>query len=171
MTGDTRRPADVTHETRASLYEHLRTEPGTHLSALADVGGVDASLGTVRYHLKILEREGLVTSEKRRGRRRFFPVGTPPDVLECALHSASTRAVLEALAESADTVSGLAERLDRDPSTVTYHLSRLEDDGLVERERDGQAVVNRLTPGVEAVLTQGVADSHASVGERAAASN
>lgn len=150
-----RRHTDVTHDTRASIYDHLRAEPGTYVSALADLATVDASLGTVRYHLKILERRGLVTSEKRWGRRRFFPVGKPPDPLTLALESASTRTILEALSESPDSVSGLAERVDRDPSTVSHHLSRLEDDGLVERERDGRAVTTRLTPGVEAMLAQG----------------
>jgi len=33
-------------------------------------------------------------------------------------------------------------------STVSHHLSRLEEDALVERERDGQAVINRLPPDV-----------------------
>ncbi|WP_162562571.1 winged helix-turn-helix transcriptional regulator [Salinigranum rubrum] len=162
------RPADITHETRASLYDHLRAKPGTYLAALSDVAAIDAPRPTVRYHLKVLERRGLVTSEKRRGKRRFFPVGTAPDALELAMESAPARAVLEALAESADTVSGLAERVDRDPSTVTYHLSRLEDDGLVNRERQGQAVVNRLTPGARTVLGQGPLTS---AEERAAASN
>jgi DNA-binding transcriptional ArsR family regulator len=64
--------------------------------------------------------------------------------------------VLEALAESADSVSGLADRIDRDPSTVSHHLSRLEDDGLIHREREGQAVTNRLAPGVAAVFGRGV---------------
>ncbi len=44
------------------------------------------------------------------------------------------------------SVGELADELGRDPSTVTHHLKRLEEDGLVERERDGRAVVNRLSP-------------------------
>jgi predicted transcriptional regulator len=144
--------ADITHETREAIYDHLLSEPGTYVSAFTDLPTVSAALGTVRYHLRVLEREGLIRSEKMRGKRRFFPVGTDPDALSLALESESTSAILEALAESADTVSGLADRIDRDPSTVSYHLSRLEEDGLVERERDGQAKINRLAPDVERVL-------------------
>jgi DNA-binding transcriptional ArsR family regulator len=62
-------------------------------------------------------------------------------------------------AEPGTYLSGLAERLGRDPSTVSHHLSRLADDGLVRRERDGRAVVTRLAPGVEAILTQGPGDA------------
>jgi DNA-binding transcriptional ArsR family regulator len=143
------------HDTRAELYDHLQADPGTYLSAFAEASALDASLGTIRYHLRILEREGLVTSAKVGGKRRYYPIGTSPDALDIALESASTRTILEELTASPDTVSGLADRIDRDPSTVSHHLSRLNDDGLVERERDGQVVINRLTPGVETVLTQG----------------
>ena len=143
------------HDTRAELYDLLQADPGTYLSAFVEASALDASLGTVRYHLRILEREGLVTSTKVGGKRRYYPIGTSPDALDIALESAATRAILQELTASPDTVSGLADRIDRDPSTVSHHLSRLDDDGLVERERDGQAVITRLTPGVETVLTQG----------------
>lgn len=143
------------HDTRAELYDHIQAEPGTHLSAFDEAPAVDASLGTVRYHLKILEREGLVTSEKVQGKRRYYPIGSSPNALDVALEGDSTRAILAALVSSPDSVSGLAERIDRDPSTVSHHLSRLEAEGLIERERDGQAMTNRLTPGVETILTQG----------------
>ena len=144
----------LAHDVRADLYDHVRAEPGTYLSAFGEARTLDVSLGTIRYHLDILEREGLVTSETVGGRRRFYPVGVSPDELEIALDSDATRAILDALAESADTVSGLADRIDRDPSTVSHHLSRLEDADLVERERDGRAVVTRLTPGVRRALAE-----------------
>jgi DNA-binding transcriptional ArsR family regulator len=159
----------LAHETRAELYDHVQAAPGTYLSAFDDAPALDASLGTIRYHLKVLEREGLVTSEKVGGKRRYYPVGGSPDALDVALASESTRALLEALLAAPDTVSGLAERVDRDPSTVSHHLSRLEADGLIERERDGQAVTNRLTPGVERVLASGPFADRGAGTERSAA--
>lgn len=141
------------HDTRAALYDHVQDEPGTYLSAFEDA--VDASLASSRYHLDILEREGLVASEKIRGKRRYYPVGAEPDALGVALDEDTPGALLEALAEGPDTVSELADAVDRHPSTVTHHLDRLAEEGLVERERDGEAVVNRLTPGVAQVLADG----------------
>ena len=145
-----REPLD--HDTRATLYDYLQSEPGTYLSAFTDLKGVEASFGSVRYHLDILEREGLITSRKHRGKRRYYPVGATPDAFAIAMDAPATRAVIEALEDGPASVSTLADRLDRDPSTVTHHLSRLEDDGLVARERDGQSVTNRLTPGVRRLL-------------------
>jgi DNA-binding transcriptional ArsR family regulator len=144
----------LSHDTRAALYEHLQSEPGTYLSAFAGRPGIDASQASVRYHLSILEREGLVTSEKRGGRRRYYPLGMAPDALSITLESDTRGAILNSMAGANVelTVSELAERVDRDPSTVTYHLGRLEEDGLVDRRRDGEAVRNSLPPGVAAML-------------------
>ncbi|MEF8904894.1 MAG: helix-turn-helix domain-containing protein, partial [Haloarculaceae archaeon] len=142
----------LAHETRAALYEHLETHPGTYLTAFEEDSPIEAGRGTIRYHLGILEREGLVTSERRGGKRRYYPIGMDPDALSIAMESPTPAAILESLADSERTVSDLADRVDRDPSTVSYHLERLADDGLVERQRDGEAVINRLTPGAASML-------------------
>lgn len=139
------------HAGRARLYEHVRDRPGTHLAALGDAA--DLPLSTARYHLRILEHEGLVRSEKRAGRRRFLPPDVDSDALAAALADDATATVLRSLVEDGpSSVSELAERLDRDPSTVSHHLARLANDGLVDRERRGRAVVSSVTPSVEVAL-------------------
>ncbi len=136
------------HETRSAIYDHVRDSPGTYLAEIGEE--TDVPMQTARYHLRILEFENLISRKNIRGRRRYFPIGSESDELDAALNDEPTAAVLHALAtEGPDSVSGLAETLDRDPSTVTHHLERLEEDGLVERERDGRSVVNRLAVDVE----------------------
>lgn len=131
------------HDSRRAILDHLEATPGTYLSAISRETGIP--LATVRYHLKILEFEDLVVRTKVRGKRRYWPVGTEPSELDAALDDDGAGAVLKTLASGGPaSVSGLAERLDRDVSTVTYHLQNLADDGLVEREQDGPAVINRL---------------------------
>ena len=139
------------HETREQLYGFIRDSPGAYLTEITE--GTDVKMGTARYHLRILEFENLVTSEEIRGRRRYVPVGTEWAELEAALHDETTARIVESLAEEGpDSVSGLADRLDRDPSTITHHLDRLAEDGIVERERDGRAVVNKLSDSARIAL-------------------
>lgn len=58
----------------------------------------------------------------------------------------ATEAIMTRLADEGPASGGdLADALDRDPSTISHHLSRLEDEGLVERERDGRTVRNDLS--------------------------
>jgi len=140
------------HETRKRLYDHIRSSPGTYLAELGEETGVE--MGTVRYHLRILEFENLVSQETIRGHRRYFPAGTDWAELEAARNDDATAAILAALQrDGPDSVSGLAETLDRDPSTVSHHLDRLADDGVIERERDGRAVLNRLTTRAQQALS------------------
>jgi len=139
------------HETRERLYRQIRATPGSYLSEISEQA--DVPMQTARYHLRILEFENLVTHESIRGRRRYVPAGTDWAELEAALNDEATAAVIEALdRHGPDSVSGLAETLGRDPSTISHHLDRLAADGLVARERDGRAVTNKLTPGVAAAL-------------------
>jgi predicted transcriptional regulator len=139
------------HEAREALYEQICASPGSYLAELSDETGV--AMQTARYHLRILEFENLVTRESIRGRRRFFPVGTEWAELQAALQDQSTAELIDALdSQGPDSVSGLAEMLDRDPSTISHHLDRLADDGVVERERDGRAVVNRLSTRAQQAL-------------------
>ena len=141
------------NETRVTVYDHVTATPGTYLSEISEATGLP--LGTVRYHLKVLRREGYVTRTEIRGRQRYLPVGEELSALDAALAEAASAAVLRELARAgADTVSGLADRLDRDPSTVSYHLDKLASAELVERERTGQAVENRLTSAAAAVLAE-----------------
>ena len=139
------------HGTRERLYEFIRDSPGAYLTEISDE--TDVTMGTARYHLRILEFENLVVSEEVRGRRRYVPVGTEWTELEAALHDETTARIVETLAsDGPDSVSRLADRLDRDPSTISHHLDRLAEDGIVERERDGRAVVNTLADSARIAL-------------------
>ncbi|NEU58950.1 helix-turn-helix domain-containing protein [Halorussus sp. MSC15.2] len=139
------------HEGREALYETIERSPGAYLSAVCE--SADVPVSTARHHLDVLEDEGLVTTVKVRGKRRFYPGRAEDAELVAALEDEGTAPVLRALGRLGDSHGGrLADELDRDPSTVSHHLSRLEDAGLVEREREGRAVVNRLSPEVRGVL-------------------
>lgn len=146
------------HDTRRQVHRVVEREPGTYLSAVSERAGVP--LSTARHHVRVLEREGMVASAKVRGKRRFYPSGADEVELVAAIDDGATASVLDALARLGPcSVAVLAEDLGRDSSTVTYHLQRLEEDGLVERERDGRSVENRLSDAVQSALAPDEAES------------
>lgn len=151
------------HDGRAAIHRVIEETDGAYLSEISRATAIPIS--TVRYHLRILEHERVVTAVKMRGKRLYFPAGSEPSELTAALKDDGPAAVLRALArQGPETVSGLAATLDRDVSTVSHHLQQLAAAGLVRRERDGQTVVNRLAPAVRDTL-----GSHADGTEPAAA--
>lgn len=145
------------HDAREALHRRIEGAPGLYLSALADEAGLP--LSTARHHLRVLESEGLIEAAKIRGKRCYFPPSTEHRSLEAAMANEAQASVLATLAEfEGATVSDVAAALDVDPSTATDQLQGLAAAGLVERERDGRAVRNRLASHVEPVFDRTPAD-------------
>jgi DNA-binding transcriptional ArsR family regulator len=129
--------------TRERIYTSVSESPGIGLGELIEA--VPVAKSTVRYHLRILREAGLVESATVAGTLRFAPSEADAE-LAGALSAGPTRAVVDAVAEHEPaSVTAIAEATDRAPSTVSHHLGRLEERGVVDRERVGEAVVTTLT--------------------------
>lgn len=147
------------NETRARIFELVEESPGMYYAQLAEE--TDVTVETIRYHCRILADEGLVERRKLRGRQRLYPVSMDGDDPELAAAMADSAAadVLSAIERrEPTTLSAVAEAIDCAPSTVSYHLDRLEEDGLVSRERDGGSVRIRLRRATKSALQGSVAD-------------
>lgn len=127
------------NETRAELYDLLQDDPGLSMQEVADRTG--HGWGTIVYHLERLEDNGYLLSQESGRARRFFPSGAV-DADEAQplalLREETPRRIVEALAEEPG-MNGrdLADELDLAPSTVSKHVGRLQEAGLVEDEPDG----------------------------------
>lgn len=152
------------HDARADVYEVVNEAPGAYLSEVAEEA--DLPLSTARHHIRVLEREDLVSGAKVRGKRRFYPAYTQGIELAAALNDEATAAVIDAVARfGAASVSDLATELGRDPSTVSHHLKRLAEDDIIVRERDGRAVMNKLSSEARTALDPGTESPATEAGE------
>lgn len=139
------------NEHRAVIYDRINDSPGIHVSKLSDETLIHRS--TVRYHVRILDREGLIAEEMVRGKHRLYPVDEQNPKLLAALAEDATMDLLQAVERVEPvSVSGLAAELDRAPSTISYHLARLAEDDLVTRERKGSSIHTTLTADVRKAL-------------------
>ena len=138
-------------DARRDVYEAISDQPGDPITAVSD--RAEINLSTARHHVKVLRDEGLVATARVRNCERFYPAGTDDLELAAAMADESTADILDALVRLEPTsVSGLADEVDRSPSTVTHHLQRLEEDDIVVRERAGRAVENKLSEPARAAL-------------------
>lgn len=137
------------HGLRVDIRDAVIRAPGVQLAGIVE--RTDAPASTVRYHARVLVEGDILRSAKVWGTLRYYPADVDDGDLEliAALRDDTMASVVEAVARHEPAAgTTLADELDRAPSTVSYHLSRLEEADLVERERVGEAVHTALTPAV-----------------------
>lgn len=121
------------HDLRARIVEIVREDPGVHFAELADRLGVAKT--TVLYHVRLLEEFGKLALDESGRETRCYTPRHDRRVREMAswLRSEAKRTVLEVVAGSPGIhMSEVARRLDKDRSTVKYHVDALADAGMLE---------------------------------------
>ena len=115
------------------------------------------------YHLDRLERAGFVASERGGLHRCYFPVGTVAREARKglgALKADTTRSIAEFLVtRPGATQSELCEALRLTPSAASKQVSKLEEAGLVRRERDWKTVHLHPTEALPTLLGGNAAPS------------
>lgn len=139
---------------RRDVYEHVKDYPGLHLSQIAR--GVDLTTNHVKYHLRVLEKNDLVTSIRQDGYWRFFPKenGTPltretvdhgdKPVLSLLRKPVPLQITLHLLDQGEANNKRIAEAVGVSPSTSHYHLGTMQEAGMLEDRREGRSVVYEL---------------------------
>lgn len=128
-------------EARKITFEAVRENPGIHLREIDRV--LDVPLGTIRYHLRVLEKKELVTSRKEGKYTRYYAKGEidryDKDRLAVLRKELPRTIILFLLEYPGSSHKEITEAMAVAPSTISYHLKRLKDDGMI-REEDGYHV-------------------------------
>jgi predicted transcriptional regulator len=138
---------------RLQIYDAIEQSPGASISEISDQ--TEISRSTVRYHVRILEEEQLITSKSHRGKHRLYPVDESHHDLSAALNEEMPAMIITAVVHHGPlTVTELSDVVDRTPGTVSYHLDRLIDDGLLTKNQDGNAMMVSPTAEVQEIVTK-----------------
>lgn len=142
------------HPFRKELYQVLCENPGTYLLELVSL--LESPLGTLTWHLRILEREGLVKSIKFAGKRLYYPKMLRSEEAEMAyltMRSDTAKKIFSYVVNNPGCYQEqMAENLGVHHDTVRWHVSRMEKVGLVKVEKDGRKKKHNLAKLGEALL-------------------
>lgn len=132
--------------TRRRVFDHVAAHPGTHMRELQRQLAMSA--GTLEYHLRVLEREGLLAT-RRQGRYVRYYVAAQvgrreKDVLGLLRQEVPRRACAQLLMEPGQSHGELLRHFRIAPSTLTFHMKKLVEGGLVEARREGREVRYRV---------------------------
>ncbi|WP_254761534.1 winged helix-turn-helix transcriptional regulator [Natrinema marinum] len=143
---DPDREPELELRSRRAIYQHVRANPGVHFRGLLD--DLEYAQGTLQYHLRWLEKRGLVDVSDDGKYTRYYPAEEFDEadraVMNALRREYARRIVAHLAVEGALSTAELSERLDRSPSTVSWHLSKLEEADLVTKERQGRSVAYEL---------------------------
>jgi predicted transcriptional regulator len=127
------------HPTRRRIYRHLLMLPGDHFRSIARV--LKLGHGTVIHHIEVLTHAGLIASENANGRVRYYPKGVDSELERNQLFTKHWNyrdlriRILFVLRRNGGGRPGeIARHLGVSRQLVGYHLARLKEMGLVDRE-------------------------------------
>lgn len=130
------------HPVRDDILSTVSQEPGISASELGR--RTQCGWGTLVYHLSVLEREKMVWSAREGRHRRYFAQGrvnySDRDAIGL-LRNTSSRRLADAVRASPGIIQkDLSRILSLSPSTIAWHVDRLEGAGLILKEADGRQV-------------------------------
>ena len=122
------------------ILQFIKQNPGCHLRQIKRE--LKISMGTLQYHLNLLEKNGKITSDKHSLHRYYFPIGLFQDneknVLKI-LNKETERDILMFIIERKNpTQTEIVDAIQISAPSVNWHISNLIQLSLLREERDGK---------------------------------
>jgi len=144
-----RRKNVLRNRKRREIYLFVVNNPFSHFRRITRVAGVGPNEGS--WHLRILEKMGLITSEYV-GRYLTYHAKNSGHICSrddhpiCLIPNSNATKILEYLLRNPGVkIAHLTQALMINRNTISYHIKRMQTNGLVERVGNGL----RLSPIVE----------------------
>jgi DNA-binding MarR family transcriptional regulator len=140
---------------RGVIYEYIRGHPGSHVRQMAR----ELRLGTgdLHYHLFWLEKHGFVKTKKSGFYRYVFPTKVfreEQEVLLGVLTQETPREILLCLLlDAAMTQGDLAKSLGHSQPTISWHMDRLLQLGIISKRRTSRGIFYEIEADRDDVLS------------------
>ncbi|MGI0102565.1 MAG: winged helix-turn-helix transcriptional regulator [Nitrosotalea sp.] len=139
---------------QAKVLCYLERNPGSHLRKMKrDLG---LALGTLRYHLHSLEKQGKITSDKSESFRYFFLVSKYNDyeknVLKALYHNNTRKILMFIMKRKNPTLKDIVRNIEISYASVRWHVDRLSDLGVIFEFRDGRYKRYQIAANMDVVV-------------------
>ena len=133
------------NDTRREIYEYILDNPGTHLREISK--NLNKGIGTITWHLRILEKANLIYSKKVGNKIIYLPKGMDiSDVPLLYLNNSTSKIIFDYLKHSSAHLRKISKELKMPAETVRYHLKKMEELGIVHKRVEGNKIIYELNP-------------------------
>ena len=124
--------------TRGKIVGYIMANPGEHYNSIKKT--LDIPNGSFVYHLNLLETEGHIKSYRDGIYKRYYPADMRITVQANKLNK-SQSLIMEVVRENPGiSQKDISAFLGISPSTINYHVEKLIQMGMMEKERKGMSV-------------------------------
>lgn len=145
-------------DARQKIFNVIEQNPGLHFREIQR--RTNFAVGSLQYHLDYLVKKHLIRIEKRGKFTRYYSVRGPQlgeaELTMSLLRQESLRKIIIfLLTKRRANNTRIAEALALSPSTVSWHLDKLVNAGIIEKKRKGRKIFYKLiNPEQAAMLLQ-----------------
>lgn len=132
MTAQLASELEQAADIKAVLLKHIEQEPGIRYRELLRL--TELANGVLTYHLAALEKTGIIKVDRRSRMTRYYPVSVSDkesNILKFVRHEPIRQIILFLLERDVCTFNEIVEHTSKAPSTVSTHLKRLKEAGMV----------------------------------------
>ena len=121
------------------ILKMIQKIPGIHVRGLINETGLEN--GVVVHHLRQLEKQGKIKSQKQPKYLRYYPVDISDEefpVIRNMRKPTKKQVLFQILVEGTPSFQDLTLKINKAPGTISWNLSTLVDEGIVEKcKKDG----------------------------------
>jgi len=140
---------DESNSNTIRVLQYIQENPGSHLRQIKRE--LTMSMGTIQYHLNLLEKQGKISSERQNLHKYYFPIGlfeqNERDVLKILNQETAREILLLILEKKKPTQTDIANIIEISSASVNWHIKRLLELGLIIKQQDGK--FKRYTLGID----------------------
>ncbi|MFQ5782394.1 MAG: winged helix-turn-helix transcriptional regulator [Nitrosopumilus sp.] len=122
------------------VLQYIQANPGSHLREIKRELGM--AMGTIQYHLDLLEKQGKILSERQNFRKSYFPIGqfgeNQRNVLKIIKQDTAREILLFIIEKKNPTQQEIVTKIQISAASVTWHLDRLKKTDIIYELRDGK---------------------------------
>lgn len=122
------------------VLQYIQQNPGCHLRQIKRE--LDMSMGTVQYHLNLLEKMGRIASERHSLHRFYFPIAifesSERNVLKILNQDTAREILMFILERKSPTQTDIVDSVKISAASVNWHIKRLIDLELISEIKEGK---------------------------------
>jgi len=135
---------------RQIIYEKIQKNPGINITNLIKRTNIPKT--TLSYHIRYLLKHELIVERKSSRFARFFVrnkiSNSDKELLPFLRNKISCDIIFVILSRAASSRIKISNHLEKDPTTVSYHLKKLIDAGIIEIAPGEKNGVKRVEGGL-----------------------